>query len=140
MLEHENQNPFGKAQDEPRPPGVPAEPHGRRRKKRRKNEKLAGRRRADVPYWVPDGTLWEQLPAGIRRAVSQVLAPAYRRFVLEAPGPLERSVGITMVHLMWLEVYDQLALAETLKRTLPPPAPIALAAPVEKEPSDEEIM
>lgn len=61
---------------------------------------------------MPDGETWQHLPDGVRQAVSRVLAPAYRRFVLDAPGELERSVGLTLVHLMWLEVCDHVRLAE----------------------------
>ena len=43
--------------------------------------------------------------------VPRILTPAYRRFVLDAPGELERSIGLTLVHLMWLEVCDQIHLA-----------------------------
>ena len=63
------------------------------------------------PLGAPRET-WQLLPDGVRRAVSRVLAPAYRRFVLDAPGELERSIGLTLVHLMWLEVCDQVRLAE----------------------------
>jgi hypothetical protein len=65
----------------------------------------------DVPHWVPTGDRWNGLPEEIRRAVPRILAPAYRRFVLDAPGELERSVGLTLVHLMWLEVCDQVYMA-----------------------------
>jgi hypothetical protein len=51
------------------------------------------------------------MPETIRRAVPKILAPAYRRFVLDAPGELERSVGLTLVHLMRLEICDQVQMA-----------------------------
>ena len=65
----------------------------------------------DIPHWLPTGQHWDDLSPNIRQAVPQILAPAYRRFVLEAPGELERSVGLTLVHLMWLELCDQIQLA-----------------------------
>ena len=65
----------------------------------------------DIPHWLPTGRHWDDLPQNIRRAVSRILTPAYRRFVLEAPAELERSVGLTLVHLMWLELCDQIQLA-----------------------------
>ena len=64
-----------------------------------------------MPYWIAEAGSWEGLPDGLQRAIPSVLAPAYRRLVLEAPGELERSTGITLVHLMWLEVCDRLSMA-----------------------------
>jgi hypothetical protein len=65
----------------------------------------------DLPYWLPSGSNWNGLPREIRDAVPRVLAPAYKKFVLEAPGELERSLGLTLVHLTWLEVCDQVRMA-----------------------------
>ena len=68
-------------------------------------------RNPDAPHWIPAGNRWNEMPEKIRQAVSRILAPAYRRFVLDAPGELERSIGLTLVHLMWLEVCDQVKMA-----------------------------
>ena len=100
--------------DPKRPPadrdgGRPPRQHD---KHQRHRETGPDRRDEDVPYWVPSGTTWQLMPSGVRRAVSQVLSPAYRRFVLDAPGELERSIGLTLVHLMWLEICDQVRLAD----------------------------
>jgi hypothetical protein len=65
----------------------------------------------DAPYWIPRDSGWTALSETTRQAVNQVLAPAYRQLVLEAQGELERSVGITLVHLMWLEICGQIPLA-----------------------------
>ncbi len=65
----------------------------------------------DIPYWIPNDAGWKKLPQQVREAVPRILAPAYRRFVLEAPGELERSVGLTLVHLTWLELCNQIQLA-----------------------------
>ena len=67
----------------------------------------------DIPYWVPTGSAWRNMPEEIRRAIPQVLAPAYRQFVSEASGELERTIGLTLVHLIWLEVCGQVHLAVT---------------------------
>jgi len=66
----------------------------------------------DVPHWLPAGTCWEKLPQIIRDAVSRFVAPAYHRFVLEAPSEIERAIGTTLVHLMWLELCGQLQMAQ----------------------------
>jgi hypothetical protein len=65
----------------------------------------------DVPHWLATDSRWQDLPQEIREAVPKLIAPAYRRFVLDAPGELERSVGLTLVHLMWLEICDQSRMA-----------------------------
>lgn len=66
----------------------------------------------DIPHWLPAGGGWEKLPQEIRETVSRFITPAYRRFVLEAPSEIERAVGTTLVHLMWLELCGQLQLAQ----------------------------
>ena len=66
----------------------------------------------DVPHWLPAGTCWEKLPQIIRDAVARFVAPAYCRFVLEAPSQIERAIGATLVHLMWLELCGQLQMAQ----------------------------
>jgi hypothetical protein len=65
----------------------------------------------DLPYWLPSGDYWDGLPREIRDAVPRILGPAYRKFVLEAGGELERSLGLTLVHLIWLEVCDHVRMA-----------------------------
>ena len=54
------------------------------------------------------------MPEDMRQMVSRILIPAYRRFVLDAPGELERSVGTTLVHLMWLELCGQVQLGKVV--------------------------
>jgi hypothetical protein len=68
----------------------------------------------DIPHWISTDERWRDLPKNIREAVPKILAPAYRRFVLEAPGELERTVGITLVHLAWLELCDQIQMADAV--------------------------
>jgi hypothetical protein len=65
----------------------------------------------DLPYWLPSGDSWNELPREIRDAIPRVLSPAYRQFVLDAPNQLERSLGLTLVHLLWLEVCDHVRMA-----------------------------
>jgi hypothetical protein len=64
----------------------------------------------DLPAWLP----LDYLSPHAERAVAQVIRPAYRRFVLEAPGELERTVGASLVYLVWLEVMNQTNLAKAL--------------------------
>jgi hypothetical protein len=93
----------------PRAAGKPKRTPSRKRPRPSRN--AAAERDPDVPYWLPAGDRWNDLPAEIRQAVPRILVPAYRRFVLDAPGELERSIGLTLVHLMWLELCGQTQLA-----------------------------
>ena len=98
------------AQPEPKSTSKPAK---RKPKRPARRKSLAPRHQTppehdpNLPHWLPVGDDWDGLPKSVRQAVPQILAPAYRRFVLEAPGELERSFGLTLVHLMWLELCDQ---------------------------------
>ncbi len=83
----------------------------RRRKTPPPTDKIVAPTGPDIPHWIPDDYHWEKFPESIRQTVPRLLAPAYRRFVLDAPGELERSVGLTLVHLMWLELCGQIQMA-----------------------------
>ena len=48
-------------------------------------------RPAGAPYWLPVGPFWDRLAEGVRRAVGEILEPAYRRLVVEARDELERG-------------------------------------------------
>ena len=54
------------------------------------------------------------MPENMRQLAARILNPAYRRFVLDARNELERSVGMTLVHLMWLELSGQVELGKTI--------------------------
>lgn len=58
----------------------------------------------DTPHWLIDDGCWIKMPENMRQLVSRIITPAYRQFVLEARDELERSVGMTLVHQMWLEI------------------------------------
>ncbi len=60
-----------------------------------------------APYFLPAGPEWNALAEGVRQAVVEILGPAYQRLVVEAGDELERSAGLTLVHLMRLEICDQ---------------------------------
>jgi hypothetical protein len=70
------------------------------------------RRPPGAPYWIPADSGWGVLPSGVKQAVVEILQPAYRRMVLEARDELERSAGLTLVHLMWLEICEQAFLGD----------------------------
>ena len=64
------------------------------------------------PYWIPGGVDFDSLSAELRAAIMGVVNPAYQSLVLEAPAGLEQSTGLTIVHLLWLEVLDQIELGQ----------------------------
>jgi hypothetical protein len=64
------------------------------------------------PYWVPEGLDPNRLPAEMKAAINGILNSAYERLVLRAADGLERSTGATIVHLLWLEVLDQMRLGQ----------------------------
>jgi len=79
-------------------------------------------------FWLPvEG--WDDVPDNIRQAVHDILVPAYQRFVEQAQDELERSTGITFVHLLWMEICQQVRMALPLSTPLAIPDPLALAPP-----------
>lgn len=68
------------------------------------------------PYWIPAGLKFDELSHELQVAVVGVINPAYRELVLQAAPGLEQSTGLTIVHLLWLEILEQIALARGLPR------------------------
>lgn len=66
------------------------------------------------PFFIPPGVDWDAMPDELQEVISAVVNPAYRDFVLAARDGLERASGLTLVHLLWLEVLDQLRLGQIL--------------------------
>ena len=62
------------------------------------------------PYWVPEGVVYDELPSTLRLAIRDVIEPTYRELVKTARPGLAMSTGLTIVHLLWLEILDQIAL------------------------------
>ena len=67
------------------------------------------------PYWIPAGVDFDSLSAELRAAIMGVVNPAYQSLVLEAAAGLEQSTGLTIVHLLWLEVLDQIELGQSFE-------------------------
>ncbi|MFH1924100.1 MAG: hypothetical protein ABIP48_29960 [Planctomycetota bacterium] len=80
----------------------------------RKGRKRVEKSGPERPYWLPRGEFWDRVPEGVKEAAEEVLGPAYRELVENAPSELERLAGTTVVHLAWLEICDQLHLAENV--------------------------
>ena len=59
------------------------------------------------PPWVPAGVDLGFVPAEVVQSIDQIIVPIYEQLVVDAPDPLERSLGVTLVHLLWLETLQQ---------------------------------
>jgi hypothetical protein len=59
------------------------------------------------------------LPLALQQAITEIIDPAYRELVLEAQTGLERSVGLTYVHLAWLEMIEAMDIGKDMAQTLP---------------------
>jgi hypothetical protein len=59
------------------------------------------------PLWAPEGVDLDFVPVEIQQSVNEIIKPVYEQFVVTAPDGLERSLGLTLCHLLWLEVLDQ---------------------------------
>jgi hypothetical protein len=62
---------------------------------------------APTPVWAPDGVDLKFVPDEVRRAVADVVQPAYEQLVLDVDDPLEKTIGVTVSHLLWLEILQQ---------------------------------
>lgn len=56
---------------------------------------------------MPQGVDLKVVPAEVRQALAEVVQPVYERIVLRVDDPLEKSLGVTIAHLLWLEVLQQ---------------------------------
>ncbi len=68
----------------------------------------------DAPYWLPRGESWKQLPPLVQSAVQQVLLPLWNQLLRESAGPLDRSIAVSFVHLVWLELCDHINIGEVV--------------------------
>jgi hypothetical protein len=59
------------------------------------------------PLWMPEGADLERTPVEIRQAVAEILRPAYEELVVQAGSGMEKSLGASLVHLLWLEILEQ---------------------------------
>ncbi len=73
-----------------------------------------------LPHWIRDDVDFERFPAELRAAIVEVIVPAYRQLVEQAREGLEKSAGLTIVWLMWLEMVDHIQLTHnfTTARTV----------------------
>ena len=67
--------------------------------------------RAGTPPWVPEDVGYDMLPEKVRAMIAEIIGPAYEQFVVRARDALEKTTGLTIVHLVWQEIVDQIDLA-----------------------------
>lgn len=61
----------------------------------------------NLPLWVPEGVDLDFVPAEVQQAVGELVQPLYDQFVIGAADGLEKSLGVTISHLLWLEILEQ---------------------------------
>ena len=57
--------------------------------------------------WTPQGEDLKFVPPEVKQAIVDLIEPIYRQTVLGAADPLEKSLGVSLTHLLWLEILDQ---------------------------------
>jgi hypothetical protein len=61
----------------------------------------------NLPLWAPGGVDLKIVPSEVQQAARQLIQPLYNQFVLNSSDPLEKSLGVTISHLLWLEILEQ---------------------------------
>jgi hypothetical protein len=61
----------------------------------------------NLPLWAPEGVDLQFVPAEVRQAVAELVQPLYDQFVIGAADGLEKSLGVSIAHLLWLEILEQ---------------------------------
>jgi hypothetical protein len=66
---------------------------------------------APLPLWAERDVAFKKLSPDQQHSLRQIVGPLYQQFVVEPHDPLERSCGISVIHLIWSELLKQCALA-----------------------------
>ena len=64
-------------------------------------------REPGLPLWAPVGFDASRVPAEVQQAAREIVQPVYEQFVVRAADGLEKSMGVTIAHLLWLEILEQ---------------------------------
>lgn len=65
-------------------------------------------------HFIPAGLDMSTLPVELEAGLREIMQPAYRELVQNAADALDRSGGLTVVHLLWLELLQQCRMAGTV--------------------------
>lgn len=79
----------------------------------------SSRENAGRPFFIPQGVEFDKLTGEMKAAIQGIINPAYRQLVLESRDGLEKSIGVTIVHLLWLEILDQVELGQDFSTSSP---------------------
>jgi hypothetical protein len=66
------------------------------------------------PYWIPPDLDFDALPEEMRVAALEIIAPAYRELVVDAPTAIERGIGKSIAFLLWEELFDEFELTRSI--------------------------
>lgn len=64
-----------------------------------------------LPLWAERDVAFKKLSPTQQAELRQIVCPLYQRFVLDPHDPLERSCGVSIIHLIWSELLKQCELA-----------------------------
>jgi hypothetical protein len=70
------------------------------------------------PLWIPPEVRFDELSPALQRGIKEIVDPAYDQLVLQAQTAIERSSGLTYVHLLWVELVEQIDLGKDMGKTL----------------------
>jgi hypothetical protein len=73
--------------------------------------------KAGTPAWVPANMPYSEIPERFRAMIAEIIEPAYEQLVVRARDALEKTTGLTIVHLAWQEIVDQIDLARDYEKT-----------------------
>jgi hypothetical protein len=68
---------------------------------------------ADRLCRIPPGVVIDRLPVELRTAIRRVINPAYRELVEQVRSSIQKSAGLTLVWLLWLEILDHIQLGHS---------------------------
>ncbi len=68
------------------------------------------------PLWIPPGLKFDSLPPALQKAIVEIVNRAYRELVLEAQTSLEQAMGLSFVHILWLELIEELEIGADIFR------------------------
>jgi hypothetical protein len=108
IVPHVNQNEEPHVAQKTPPPTWDETPLVAKKKSRSLRPKVDdGPRPPGRPLWMPEGADLERMPVEVRQAVAEILRPAYEELVVQAGSGMEKSLGESLVHLLWLEILEQ---------------------------------
>ncbi len=85
----------------------------KRKRERQKEKEEKAEPAVPMPRWVPPGLPYAHVPKEVQTALVEIVNTVYEQLVAQAPDALEKSTGLTLVNLLWLEIVDQFDMGRT---------------------------